>query len=191
MKLSHEVTRQGGWPWPYPPHVTGRYYFSQHAVGDGVNGFAAATDILYATPFCVMKKNTYTAIAIHVTTADLSAPNDARLGIYRNKLNGCEPDALVLDAGTVNVGTTGGKEIAISQELTADWYWLALVTNSSGFSIRGGTDAYNYLGQTAVGVTNHQHYWSVAFTYAALPSTFTGGGALANSTGVPKIMLKI
>jgi hypothetical protein len=174
------------------PHVAGRYYYSQIGLGADTSGIQPAVDVLYAQPILIPDTKTYTGIAIGCTIADASAPNDARLGIYTD--GGGFPDALVLDAGTVSLATTGAKEIAISQSLPPGWYWTVYVSNTGSAQVRGyaGAGSLGWLGITTVGQTAHNLFWSVAFTYAALPNPFTGGGALGNAnTGNIKVMLKI
>ena len=82
-------------------------------------------------PIYVHRTTTYDRISIYVDTLD--AGKLMRLGIYEatSGVTGLLPGALVLDAGTVSIGTTGIKEINISQELTEGFYYLAFVGDSS------------------------------------------------------------
>ncbi len=73
-----------------------------------------ANTIVYI-PILVPRTTTYDRILIDVIG---SVAGTARLGIY-NDLNGL-PDTRVLDAGTVDTGTTGAKLITIAETLAAD-----------------------------------------------------------------------
>ncbi len=189
----YAIDRQITTTTPWMAHVAGRYYISQVLTGSqSANLAQPAANTLIGQPFFVPVTATYTGIAIHVTTA--AALTEARLGIYND--NTGVPGSLVLDAGTVATTSTGAKEITISQSLSGPaWYWVACVTNSGTPLYSGCTPASNlsWLGVTTTTGTNNVYAaWTVAFTYAALPDPFTGGGALSNvSTAALKIMLKI
>lgn len=166
---------------PYAPQASGRYYVAGQS---GVTTVAIAANTLYAAPILIPRQLTFTSINMEVTT--LSAGN-LRLGIYKDKYmasgatDGGYPDVLVLDAGTVNTGTTGGKAVSISQLLDPGWYWLAAVANATP-TVRsiGTTVGTAWLGMSSTTDSNIHHGVSVAFTYAALPNPFTGGFALVN-----------
>ena len=76
---------------------------------------------IYYIPIFVEETTTYIAIGVRVSTA---VAGTADLRIY-NWSDGV-PGSLVLSAGTVDTGTTGAKEIIISQQLTRGYYFLAL-----------------------------------------------------------------
>lgn len=168
------------------PHVSGRFYDSR--IHTTLTTFTVTVNVLYGMPFYVPTTTTYTAISIEVTT--LSVGNHCRLGIYNDSTGA--PGGLVLDAGTILTTTTGGKSIVISQSLSAGWYWLALVSDSSVPVLRAysQTNALAALGYTSgTDTTNHVGV-SVAFTYAALPNPFTAGSALM-TTAAPRVMLGV
>lgn len=80
---------------------------------------------------------TYTAIGIQVLAAG-SVGSIARLGIYEatETSDGWIPGALVVDAGTVSIATTGSKSIAISEALTSGQpYFLAFVHNDAASTL--------------------------------------------------------
>lgn len=81
------------------------------------SGVAQTANSLYARPLLLPASGTFDRISCYVHTA--SSGHSIRLGIYEMNSSG-QPGALVLDAGTANVATTGLKEITISQALTAD-----------------------------------------------------------------------
>lgn len=167
-----------------------RWYLGGHPAPGALTTVAPTINVLRAVPFWTGRAIALDRIAINVTS--LTAGN-MRLGIYADDGNGY-PGALVADLGAVDVGTTGVKEITISRALNANTlYWLAIV-GSAAATIRAiaGTSCYPILGidsglGTALGVG-----WSAAFTYGALPSTFTAGGtALTTSDTIPAIAVRI
>jgi hypothetical protein len=150
---------------------------------------APSANNLRALPFATGKVITLDRIGINVTT--LSAGN-VRLGIYADDGNGY-PGSLVLDAGAQSTGTTGVKELTISQALAANTlYWLAILGDAAP-TIRtipiaqclpflGLDSAYG----TALGVG-----WVAALTYGALPATFTAGGSAIAADPVPAIAVRV
>lgn len=96
----------------------------------GANTTIHTPDRICFWPYAIQTSRTFNRIGCEVTTADLGSET-ARLGIYEN-LSDTEftPGALILDAGTVSVTSTGIKEIAISQELQG-LIWVAIVINGN------------------------------------------------------------
>lgn len=91
-------------------------------------GLGASAGSIYYTPIYVDGSTAFDRICINVTTAG-AASTLARLGIYRADATNEAPGTLVVDAGTVDVATTGEKLATISQTLTSGMYWLAFVSN--------------------------------------------------------------
>lgn len=165
------------------PHVTGRFYDSR--INSTTTTFTTAANTLYAVPFYVPVAVTYTSITIEVTT--LAGGKSLRLGIYTDSTG--VPNTLVVDAGTVSAATTGAKTITISQALSAGWYWLAMVGDGTpGVRALSQSSALGSMGFTSGTDTTYHVGFSVAFTYAALPTPFTGGGTLM-TTAAPRLML--
>jgi hypothetical protein len=142
---------------------------------------------LCAVPFFTPVARTVTRLAIHVTTA---FAGNARLGVYQDN-GSIYPGALVLDAGTVDTGTTGLKEITgLNISLAANTlYWLALVANAAstiaGISLGQG---WTPLGYGISLATQGSSLWTVSYTYDTLPATFPGGATASVST-TPKIAI--
>jgi hypothetical protein len=115
---------------------------------------------MYAMPFFVPVTTTFDSIGVVATGV---ASSSVRLGIYSDTSG--VPNALVLDASTVATTTTGFKAIAISQSLTAGWYWLACAVQGAAGSI--------FSSPSGSGVT-------------LVPSTAPGSGAVSgySTTGV-------
>ena len=123
--------------------------------GQAHSTMALAASRMYFTPIYVPKAITVDRIGINVS-ANSGAGEACRLGIYESGADGM-PGALLLDAGEVAVTTNGGKEITISQALSADTvYWLALFTNAAA--------SFNI---TCKGTVNAVPYWIANLTDAA------------------------
>jgi hypothetical protein len=139
---------------------------------------------LWVAPVFVGKGGTATKIGIRVNVAGTGA---VRLGIYNNA--NARPSTLVLDAGTVDPGTTGVKEITISQSVSDNsWYWLALVSDVT-FSFNSWADnAAFVIGQHADNAT----YGALnrSFTYAALPADESASTYTMDTANMPNIWLR-
>jgi len=137
---------------------------------DFTEGAGAITaNYISAIPIYIPAPCEVASIGISVTT--LSA-GSVRLGIYEDKGEDLlYPGKLVIDAGTVNVGTTGNKSVAVKQGLSRGLKWLALVGNSTPEIRRIQAGGWAALGFDETGVTPY-HYYRPAFTYAALPNPF-------------------
>lgn len=83
---------------------------------------------IYYQPIFVSQNTTYIRIGCRVTT--LEAARSARLSIY--EWNSGLPGNLVLDAGTVSLAAVAYVEIVISQLLARGFYFLSIVTDSTG-----------------------------------------------------------
>lgn len=165
----------------YGGYVTNRYY-SPFCDLSSTNGLALSVNNIYVTPFSTSAPITWTKIGVRVSV--LGAGN-ARLGIY-NMVGGA-PTSLVLDAGTVDISTTGVKEITISQALPAGPYCLVIVP-SVNVTVYGksAADMQRATGTGTIGAADYQLYQ--AFVYAALASTF---GAVSYQSGeAPNLWLR-
>ena len=176
-----------------------------HAGGGGIDIWYAANvgnctaystatitaNVMRAMPFIAPRRGgTLDRLAINVTTLSAGA---GRLGIYRaTSETNVYPGSLVLDAGTVDTSATGVKPITISQSLVAgQLYWLACVFSATpvirGFAVGSVSEM---LGISAALGTAANAGISVAFTYAALPSTFTAGGAVITAVPIPGLFYR-
>lgn len=167
---------------PYIPAIPGFLAGLYNRVaGDycGVTGSPATVTIetvvadkIYAYPFLVLKSEAFDRISIYINT--LSVGN-ARLGIYNNVVEGVKPGTLVLDAGEIDTGTTGLKEIVINQVLEPGLYWLAIlysatpVVKSTG-AVLLAPNIFGITGNNADAGGNYAMYYT-AQSYGALPAT--------------------
>lgn len=160
-----------------PGFATNNYYSGIPVGYDGATNTAVSANRLYFYPFPINSIGAFTRIGVRVTTLHAS---NARLGIY-NMVNGL-PTTLVQDCGTVSVGTTGNKEITITQTLNPGSYALASVfsgTPTMAFGVNmyannstGG--AFEFFGGTDATFASAGYGTYSAFTYGALPSPFAG-----------------
>ena len=97
------------------------YYYTQFGLTKGTSSFGNFLQV--AVPVYIPEAGTYDRIGIEVTVL---ATGTWRLGIYDDDGDtGAGPGTLILDAGTVDTGTTGIKEITINQTLQAGHVWLS------------------------------------------------------------------
>jgi len=144
---------------------------------------------LEAYPFVTTRDMTLDQVIVQVTSAISSS--QARVGMYTDDGN-LYPDALLFDTGAFSTATSGVKQTAISQGITAGTlYWAAIATSHSTVQHRSvqAADMMVILGWPAPsGTTSPQHGfgWFVAHTFAALPDPFTAGAsAMTAADGVP------
>jgi hypothetical protein len=148
-----------------------------------------SANVLRAMPFVCPKDITLDRIAIQVTG---TAAGSTRLGIYRStSATNLYPDALVLDAGTVSVASTGLKSITINQALDAGTlYWFVYVSDAAP-GTRGFANSINIFGADNALGTGLGSALSVAFTYGTLPSTFPGSATILSATTMAAIGVRL
>lgn len=157
---------------------TGVYYGALGAGGANVS-LSVVANKLYSIPFLVLAEETFNEIAVYVET--LGAGN-GRLGIYSSSVTTGKPDALILDAGTIDTGTTGTKAVAITQTLSPGLYWLVAVYSGTP-KIVNSQYCVNLLGFGASsfsGAPGSSMSFYSDFNYAELPAAHP---ALTPATG--------
>ncbi|MFH1002850.1 MAG: hypothetical protein V1780_01745 [Chloroflexota bacterium] len=175
----HEVELDAHIRSPWQELRTGEYHLFVPFITENAS-VAVTADTFYAVPITIPRRLTVDRIAIRVAGA-AGAGKKARLGIYGDGTN-LYPGSLVLDAGEVAVDSTGVKAITIDQLLDKGRYWLALVSDGTPTVYASVDTLVSPLGLVETGFNALYVYWSVSFTYAALPDPFTGGG-VKNSSG--------
>jgi hypothetical protein len=167
-----------------PFNKAGRYYDA--AVVQQVSNATAAlaANTLYANLVYAQAKSdggdpTFDRIMVNVTGAGAGG-TDARLGVYAMGADGF-PGALVLDAGTVDVDSTGVKEVTgLTLTLTAGrFYYTAVVSDGAPTVTSYSSMQQAVFGWASAANTAFENRWSVAHTYGALPNPFgtpTGSG---------------
>ena len=156
---------------------TGEYSsLPMHGIGAPI---ALATNRLYAIPYIAVRDITIDRLAICVLT--LSAGKSVRMGIHDATGTNLYPDALLLDAGTVSVATTGLKAVTIDPALAlSKGLWFLTLVSDGAPSLRDLRLGMSPLGINT-GFAATSGFWYVGFTYAALPDPFTAGGSLGGN----------
>jgi len=163
-------------------------YFSSPSTGTALTTATNVVNTLYAMPLVIAKTMTIDQMAINITSA--GAGSNVRCGIYADNGN-MYPGALVVDAGANSTATPGVKTYTTNLPviLLPGLYWLACVCDgiapiSRGFAV---ASMIPILGSDSGLGTAHGFGWSVAFTYATLPATFTAAGTVRTSAPLPYI----
>lgn len=143
-----------------------------------------------AVPVWVPHVVTVDAVYCEVTT--LSATAGCKIGLY-GSTDSDTPGSLILDVGSVDVTSTGGKTITFTpQELPKGLLWLALATNDTvGFRrIVGSVPGYptQSAGLYAGSVRNALNTYSNIAYWPSLPSSL---GSSDPSGGAPLIQLRV
>lgn len=150
-------------------HVLAGYSFLYPA-GPAAGDKAVTVDQLWAAPIMVSRPLTIDRIAFYVAT--LAAGATARVGVYAAGVNQY-PGALLKDAGTVSVATTGLKEVTVtpSLKLQIGLHWLAIISDGSPV-LKASSPAESPL-DLHPNFANLRADWWVAQAYGALPDPFT------------------
>lgn len=154
----------------------------------GISTDVAETNELRAAPL-YWPGGIINAIGIAVTTG--AASSTIRLGIYADDGTGY-PGALLLDAGTVDSGTTGHKEIVLSTPLSlpAGLYWLAAVAQDGAPTARAiSQSALFAVGATTTAGTHNGASYLQAGVDGALPAAFTSTVAASNEPAL-RVMVR-
>ncbi len=155
--------------------VPGSFY----GLCQGTNTAALTADQLYGQYFPLPRGATFDRIGIDVHTG--AAGKHVRLGIYRDDDLDGYPESLVLDAGLVDVATSGEKHIIINQHLEAGLYFLAFISDGAPTLWLTSTPAYpSPLGLGGTIAYPVFVYAKTAVGYGVLPDPFTAGGSGQN-----------
>jgi hypothetical protein len=168
----------------HPGIAANRYYTAPHTA---IAPVAMTANLMFAVPFFCPQRKTFTKIGFEVTTA---VAGNARLGVYRSGGDG-GPVSLALDAGAISTGTTGVKEITISQQLEPGLYFLAIVTDNASTINWHASDPGWFtmmLGATTATAVNELSMYVIQ-AYGALPATY-GTPVLLASTYEPHVWLR-
>ena len=164
-------------------------WYTSPRAGKALSGSALTANRIYAMPFICPKAITLDRIGVYVSTLSTTT---ARLGIYAD--SDLYPGSLVLDAGTIDVTSTGAKTITISQALSANTlYWLVIVCAATPAIYCFPVDAViNVLGTSnALGTAQNAGLYAT-LTYGALPGTFpTTGLTMIMAAPIPCIFVRL
>jgi hypothetical protein len=135
---------------------------------------ARTANYLQGHPITLWRYLTLDKVGLRVSIAG-AAGAKARIGIYTNYAAGVYyPDQLVYDFGEVSIDTTGTKTKSYVLTLPAGIYWLCMACSAD--TSFGGP--YHPIFSN-VALSNPVRGIEVAFSYAALPTTFPLLGAIS------------
>ena len=152
---------------------TGKYMRPMLATGDMTSTMALTPNRLYTVMWPLARAVTCDRIAMNVNVA-AEAGKKARLGICRDT-GAYYPGALLLDAGEVDVSSTGLKALAVSLELDAGMYWVACISDGAP-SVRYTFQGVGLKGSIAMPRYSYAGYRTDT-AYGPLPDPFPTGGA--------------
>jgi len=150
----------------------GSYYPSLYSTLEFNSAIAITADLLYATPFPIVRPMTADRIMLVINVAG-AAGKKGRLGIYSNLVNTVYPDALLLDAGEIAVDVTDASAITISKALLRGRNWLVFISDGTP-TIRACSYYLPVIPPLYVGARAGS--WTKAQAYGALPATFPAAG---------------
>lgn len=168
-------------------------WYTSNMVTVGSSTFAVTTSgQLYAVPYISTRGGTLDRIAINVTTPSGTSTQNCRLGIYAaTSATNVYPSALLIDAGTVNLATSGANTLTINQVLAANTlYWLVLLTSVTDATISSTANVAPVLGNPSTLTAAANTYIAVAQAFGALPGTFTAGGVPTASIQTAAVFLR-
>lgn len=134
-------------------------------------GTSYSTGYERAAPLVIARQTAFTAIGAQVTTPG-SAGSVVRLGVRYAGDDGA-PDALLVDAGTIDGTSATYQTIAVSLTLAIGLYWLVLVTQVASCSLYGYSAGAN-LPTDSTGSLSDQvgGYRNAGGESGALPASF-------------------
>jgi len=128
-------------------YKSGYYYDTKNSAVDTGNSILQNNGDLQFHPCHITSDITIQSLSINVSTAASATSTVVRLGIYADNGSG-SPGSLVLDAGTVQINSTGIKTITVSQSLPKGIYWFA-AWNSRVSGTQGNVNFYTSVGVNA------------------------------------------
>lgn len=139
-------------------------YTLSRALSPGTGAATVLADRIYYQPF-TLPGSTINRIGVEVTTGSAGA---CRLGLYSNIPGGYGPDALIVDAGTVDTTSIAIVENTISQTGPTGIIWAAALFNATpGVRSATGGDS-RWLGSS---ISAGYKGLLATQSYGALPST--------------------
>jgi hypothetical protein len=164
-------------------YKSGYYYDTKNATVANGSGVLQTNNDLFFHSYQVTSAITIQSLSINVSSAAASSSTIARLGIYTDNGSG-SPQTLILDAGTVQLNSTGIKTITVSQSLAKGIYWFAVwyskgggASGSYGFYSDSGAKSDTSTGQITNSYGNSESPigYLLNTTYGSFPSTFPTG----------------
>lgn len=165
---------------PQQRWATGYYYLP----GDVRDTLVPTLNQMYAVPMEVWSA-ALDRIFVEVTSAG-TAGSVVRLGVYTPNATTGLPDALLVDAGTIDgtSATAQEKTIALSSLVPGQIVWVAAVAQVAAPTVRAlsATNGHPMVGATTmsstIGASVKGAYYTAATVSGALPSTFPVAGSV-------------
>ena len=165
------------------------YYYAGFNNGAALTTGAPTANVLRAIPFIAPGRGgVISELAFNVTTN--IAASTARIGIYDTKSEiDLYPKNLLHGSGAIGTASNGVKTESCKVQLNPlAVYWLALVSSVAPTlrcGVVGGSTVPLILPDAAAMPTTRTLGLSVAYAYAALPSTFPASAAYITAVPVP------
>ena len=167
-----------------------RYYAAAHYVG--APGTFGLTSNMFAMPFVTNRTITLDRIGVVVTTP---GAGNVRLGIYDSVSDtDLTPNALVLDAGNVDVSVAQMNLATINQTLLPNILYWFVVAPAVAVTVRSLAPAsvIPILGHSIVFSTNSPGAgWLSSGSFPTLPATFPSPTIYAGITGIPLVFFRL
>lgn len=173
-----------------------RYYFAGMQSEVQLATVSGATGTLRAMPFVAPRGGTIDRLAVGVTTG-AGAGGVARWGVYQaTSITNLYPDALLVDAGEVDVTGIGTKAQTINLTLQSGvLYWFVYLGGVSAATIRAVNTAgtwpiFGYSNAFAsAGAANIDPgvALTVAQAYGTLPDPFPAGATIITAAAIPAV----
>ena len=169
---------------------SGSWWVSSNALS-GSASLVGSYQIMYLIPFYLPNAVTVDRVAVEVTTLGTGV---VRLGMYSHDQTTGRPtvtNGLLFDWGTVDVTSTGVKEVTISSTLPAGWTYLAYCwqsNNTTGPVLRGQSYQYSqangpqYIGTSSSAINSTRN----GFSYPSVTGAFGDTGSY-NIAGVSPV----
>jgi hypothetical protein len=169
------------------------WYLAGYPLTGGLTLAAPSANVLRAYPFVApARRATVDRLGFRVTTL---AAGNGRVGLWENTADdNLYPSSLLADSGALSTATTGAKSATVSVPLVSgQLYWLSYLSDAAATLLAMSSFGFStVLGQPSDLAVQDQVGISVAFTYAALPSTFPAGGAyLLSSDNNPSLAYRL
>jgi hypothetical protein len=183
----------GGGGGPVLPYRTGFWYYALSHVTLSTTTIGPVINRLYAVPFVVQETKAFDRIACEVTGTG-GAGCIGRMGIYADNGDGY-PGALLVNAGSADLNTSGIRELTINQSLSPGVVWLAFVEQVTdavqvrGWSPVSANGSAPPIGRTDGSVTGiYQLSYCAAGSSGVLPDPFPS--SIGPSTDAPVLTLR-
>jgi len=176
----------GGASVPFPQGGimdTSTWFYLGWSYLSSIASVSVTTDQLTLSPLCIPEDITLTKLHINCVSAG-NPGSIARIGIYTLDTVNAQWDLLV-DAGTVDISSTGVKTATLSQAMTAGTpYWTAVVADEKGGAAQlSGSTFPGFIALTSAFAAIEQVFKNSIDADIALPASITQASVSTTATG--------